>query len=386
MKRKIAFLLIITLVLGLFAGCKRNEDDFSVSGSYAENEQVIGGNEDSDETDNGSKEETPTPGTSQDKEDDSSQNQQNQKPQQTPSEPEQENSDSAKDEEQEPEQEKEQEEEAPVGEGGGPLYNASENPYKDSLKILAFGNSFSKDAMQHLWDIAKDYGVKTVILGNLNIGGCSLKQHYENMNQNAAVYAYTKNTSGTWETSKNFTAEAGLADEDWDIITIQQASDQNADPGTYNQLGDILNYLERKKPSKDTKILWHMTWAYQSDSKKAAFEKYGYNQIKMYEALLKRAKNEVLFYDNFAGVIPVGTAIQNVRKTSVGDTLTRDGYHLSYGMGRYIAALTWYCYITGADPEDTEYAPTEDQAEIYLHHDEIKKAVADAIRNPYEIT
>lgn len=394
MKRRVAFLLIVMLVLGMFGGCKSNEEDFAINGSYAENEQMVWGDESGDDIAGNDEQENKEP--AQDEADEQSQ--------QKPTEPETPDPEPEKEQEEEPEKEPEkeqepqeeepdsepeeeqEEEELPDGEGGGPLYSEGENPYKDSLKILAFGNSFSKDAMRHLWDIAKSYGVKNVVLGNLNIGGCSLDQHYENMAQNAAVYAYSKNTSGEWETSKNITATYGLQDEDWDIITIQQASDQSGDPSAFDSLSGILKYLEQRKPKKDTKILWHMTWAYQSDSKKAAFEKYNNDQTQMYEAILERVKENVLSHDNFVGVIPAGTAIQNLRKTKVGDTLTRDGYHLSYGMGRYVAALTWYCYITGADPQETPFVPSEEQAEIYLYRDEIDQAVADAIRNPYEVT
>lgn len=392
MKRRIAFLLIVMLVLGMLAGCKSNEDEFSISDDYIENDQVFAGDEVGEDIDKGNEQEQDesNPETPQKEEEKPSKNEADKKPQQKPEE--QNTPDSAPEvneqEEETPdsEPEEEQEEEPSVGEGGGPLYSEGENPYKDSLKILAFGNSFSKDAMRHLWDIAKSYGVKNVVLGNLNIGGCSLDTHYTNMTQDAAVYTYSKNTTGEWVNSKNTTATYGLQDEDWDIITIQQASDQSGDPFAFDCLSGIVKYLEQRKPKKDTKILWHMTWAYQSDSKKSAFEKYNNDQTKMYEAILERVKEDVLSYDDFVGVIPAGTAIQNLRKTAVGDTLTRDGYHLSYGMGRYVAGLTWYCYITGADPEETPFVPSEDQAEIYLYRDEINQAVADAIRSPYEVT
>ena len=44
-------------------------------------------------------------------------------------------------------------------------------------------------------------------------------------------------------------------------------------------------------------------------------------------------------------IIPSGTAIQNARTTSLGqdsNALTRDGLHLTLGVGRYIAAMSWY--------------------------------------------
>ena len=46
-------------------------------------------------------------------------------------------------------------------------------------KILAIGNSFSQDATAYLHDIAAAGGTDTKIV-NLYIGGCSLKTHWEN--------------------------------------------------------------------------------------------------------------------------------------------------------------------------------------------------------------
>ena len=45
------------------------------------------------------------------------------------------------------------------------------------LRILAIGNSFSVDAMEHLYAIAAAEGVEEILLGNLVIGGCSLETH-----------------------------------------------------------------------------------------------------------------------------------------------------------------------------------------------------------------
>ena len=225
MKRRIAFLLIVMLVLGMFGGCKSNEEDFAINGSYAENEQMVWGDENDDDIAENDEQENKEP--AQDEAGEQSQ-QKPTKPEAPDPEPEKEHEKEEDEPKKEPEIEQEEEpepeeeeEELPVGEGGGPLFEESENPYKNSLKILAFGNSFSKDAMRHLWDIAKSYGVKNVVLGNLNIGGCSLETHYTNMTQNAAVYTYSKNTAGTWENTKNVAASTGLQDEDWDIITIQ---------------------------------------------------------------------------------------------------------------------------------------------------------------------
>ena len=81
-------------------------------------------------------------------------------------------------------------------------------------------------------------------------------------------------------------------------------------------------------------------------------------------------------------VIPSGTAIQNARTSSLGDTLTRDGYHLSV-IGRYIAGLTYAYKLTGVSIENIEYAPygvTEEVRKICI------KSVQNACAKANEVT
>lgn len=50
--------------------------------------------------------------------------------------------------------------------------------------------------------------------------------------------------------------------------------------------------------------------------------------------------------ESISVIIPAGTVIQNARTSYLGDTLTRDGYHLNE-FGRLITAYTWYAAISG---------------------------------------
>ena len=60
------------------------------------------------------------------------------------------------------------------------------------VRILSIGNSFSEDAVeQHLHDIAAADG-QDVIIGNMYIGGCSLKKHLDNARGNKPAYKYRK--------------------------------------------------------------------------------------------------------------------------------------------------------------------------------------------------
>jgi hypothetical protein len=95
--------------------------------------------------------------------------------------------------------------------------------------------------------------------------------------------------------------------------------------------------------------------------------------------------NTVIAPLNFDIVIPCMTSVQNARTSFMGDTLTRDGYHLDYYIGRYIAGLTWYAAITGGDVDAITYNPssakiTDDMLRA------AKEAVKTAIATPLAVT
>lgn len=226
-----------------------------------------------------------------------------------------------------------------------------------TLKVLAIGNSFSVDGMQYLYQIAKSAGYDDIILGNLYIGSCSLDTHYNNAMYGNASYIYYKNTTGSWTETADKTMLYGIQDEDWDIITLQQASGSSGRPDTYNRLERLVGYVNSKKTNPDAKIGWHMTWAYQGNSTHADFVYYDKSQETMYNAILSAVKQEVIPTGLFDFIIPSGTAIQNARTSYIGDTLTRDGYHLSIPYGRYIAGLTWMQALTGVRAEEISYSP-----------------------------
>lgn len=265
----------------------------------------------------------------------------------------------------------------------GFAFSASADTPKEPLKILAVGNSFSVDAMQYLWDIAADGGVP-LVLGNLYIGGCTLETHANNIASDSAAYTYYKNTNGVWSSAASTSISTALADEDWDIITVQQASHYSGMPSTYAKLDEILTYLAANAPK--AKIYFHMTWAYQGNSTHSGFANYAGDQMTMYNAILSTVSAKVNPEPRIRGVIPSGTAIQNLRSSYIGDTVTRDGYHLSYDLGRYTAALTWYAYFTGQSVRDITYAPSDYAATVNLHRAAVDQAVEGALAHPFEVT
>ena len=260
-------------------------------------------------------------------------------------------------------------------------------PATKSIKILAIGNSFSQDALAHLYIICKDAGIETVVLANLFQGGCTLEMHLDNMQNNLGNYTFylsSDETQGLVSHKTNATALYGIEFTDWDFITLQQGSPMSGVADSYSYIADVIAYVNSHK-NEDAQLLWHMTWAYQSDSTHSGFNTYDHDQLQMYNAILSCVKEQVLTRSDIIGFIPSGTAIQNLRTSHLGDTLTRDGYHLSYGIGRYTAALTYLAAITGYDISKITVTPTS-FPEVATHLACIKEAVINAIKDPYKVT
>ena len=263
-------------------------------------------------------------------------------------------------------------------------YNHVSTP-KTHIKVLAIGNSFSHDAMyNHLYQVLESAGYQKIVLANLNIGGCSLDTHWNNINNDKASYTYYKNAGGKWTQTNNYKLSVALAEEEWDYITIQQVSGSTGLPGTFGNLNNILTYLSEHKPNPNAKILWHMTWAYDPATGNASFADYGKDQMTMYNAILDTTQDKIVNHPLIDGIIPSGTAIQNMRTSSLTDALLcdGDGYHLSAEYGDYIASLTWYAYLSGDDVAGLAYQTSS----ISRYRDEANQAVMNAIRNPFEIT
>ncbi len=251
------------------------------------------------------------------------------------------------------------------------------------VKILAIGNSFSEDAIEnYLYDLAISTDKKTII-ANLYIGGAPLSLHLKNANEDANKYRYRKTgLDGKKNTTQDVSISQALKDEHWDYISFQQASPLS---GKYDvvmeSLPGLVHYV-RETVNPEAQFVYHQTWAYQHDSTHKGFANYNRDQITMYNAIVDVSK-KVSKLGDFKYIIPAGTAIQNARTSSMGDTFTRDGYHLQLDYGRFTAACTWYEKIFSEDVRKNPYRPekvTELQAKI------AKEAAHAAVKKPYKVS
>lgn len=226
------------------------------------------------------------------------------------------------------------------------------------LKVLSIGNSFSDDAQAWAPQVFASAG-EEALFGNLYIGGCSLERHLHAAKTGEAGYSYRRNmiTMGDEGTA---TLDTGLLDEDWDYVTLQQASHFSGQWATYEPyLAPLSDYIHRRCPR--ARLVVHQTWAYELDSRHAGFAHYDHSQAHMYDALKDCYERAARRLD--APIIPCGDAVQRARAMEPfdyahgGRSLCRDGFHLSLVAGRYLAALTWFAFFTGRSPEEVPFVP-----------------------------
>lgn len=228
----------------------------------------------------------------------------------------------------------------------------------DTLRVLAIGNSFSEDAVeQYLYELAKESGVE-LIIGNAYRGGQGLESHWREVSGGNSTFGYRKIVGGTKTDTKDQALRTIIADEPWDVITLQQVSQDSGRPETYEPfLGYLIGYVRALATNPNMKLGFHQTWAYAKDSTHGGFVHYGRDQMVMYTAIVDAVGKAVAAHAELSFVVPSGTAIQNARTTALGDNLTRDGYHLDYGVGRYIAACTWLEAVTGKTAVGRKFRP-----------------------------
>ena len=224
-----------------------------------------------------------------------------------------------------------------------------------TIKVLAIGNSFSQDAVeQYLYELAAAQG-DSLVIGNAYIGGCSIDRHYDNLQTGKTDYAYRKVVGGVRSEHKGSDLKSIIRDEQWDIISLQQASPLSGIPTSYKNLAQFKRLVQSYTTNLHVEFVWHMTWAYAQDFQSNSFKAYDNDQRTMYKAIVSTMQN-VLPAVGLKRIIPSGTAIQ-LGRYAMGDILNRDGYHLSLTLGRYIAACTWCEFLTERIVDGNAYHP-----------------------------
>lgn len=208
------------------------------------------------------------------------------------------------------------------------------------MNVLSIGNSFSQDATRYLHRIAACPGVNLTTV-NLYIGGCSLYRHFQNMKTDAKAYSLEYNGEST---GFSISLSEALINREWDVITLQQVSHLSGKYESYQPyLNELVAYCRHLCPK--ARIIIHETWAYEKDCDRL-FKMAGYqtpaDMLTDVKAAYTRAASDV----SAAGIIPSGEMLYALLENGI-ESVHRDTFHASLGLGRYALGLLWLRMLTG---------------------------------------
>lgn len=265
-----------------------------------------------------------------------------------------------------------------------------------TVRILTIGNSFSRNATNHLDDLAKAGGHE-LIHRALVIGGASFQVHADKAKKHEAS---PQDKAGLY--TNGLGLKENLAADKWDYVTIQQASIRSHDFATYQpHAGWLREYITQHAPG--AKLLVHETWAYRKDdprfTKPSSKPGEPATQEAMYRGLTAA-------YDKIAAelggkIIPVGDAFftadtdakwgyqtdttfdpKTAKQPALPDQthslhvgwqwkptkdgkktlLSMDGHHANLA-GEYLGACVWYEILFGESAVGSTYVPASLDAE-----------------------
>lgn len=217
----------------------------------------------------------------------------------------------------------------------------------DAINIFFIGNSFTMDSVTHLPGMLAAAGIKNVNMVHMYYGGRLMSAYNEQWATAADYTCYTCNAGATsWTTSSGKSLKSVAESRKWDIVTIQEHTGNSAawewnSTAKANFIG-VINHI--KESQADAQIYYIMSQAYQNMDKIGSGSKPSItwtDQAGMYKVITDFAQAAMRDCD-IDGIIPTGTMLQNLRTTSLNNDLglTRDGYHMDYGLSRYAASCT----------------------------------------------
>ena len=272
-------------------------------------------------------------------------------------------------------------------------------------RILFIGNSFTKDAVEHLPGIIAASGYKDITLAHLYHGGRTIPAYNDWTLADYTLYKAEKGASSWTSHGTQVAIDQVASGGRWDIITIQEhtgnylawswsAEEKQAIEGLVSKL---------KATQKTPPVFYYILSQAYYDMNKIASASKGYitwtDQAGMWNVLTEQAR-KVIDQTEMKDVISTGGALQNLRTSGL-DTplnLTRDGYHMDYGTARYAAACTVYGKlvepITHISLDNNSYRFNKSDFSLGNYTSPVtdetapvcRKAARYALEKPYDVT
>ena len=249
------------------------------------------------------------------------------------------------------------------------VVGANLDKLKKRIKILSIGNSYTRDTLRWVWKILKECGYDDVIVGHGYIGGITLKEQYDSLQEDAPYHAsfqYWKYTdSQNASKTSNQTLDSIINDETWDVIIFQQQSDETGQYTSFVSdsfdINDFVSYILTALPN--AKIGIALTWSHATGYTGERFiEYYGGDpavQLAANKTVIPQVANHMTKCDY---IVNYGLAVEEGRNNAylgaLGTEMLRsDKNHLYYGIPSYMCGLVLVKTVTNAEINELTWYP-----------------------------
>ena len=226
------------------------------------------------------------------------------------------------------------------GSGGG-------DDVEPTLRILFIGNSFTKDAVEHLPKMVSAADIPTLKMVHLYYGGRTIPEYADGYatKSDYTCYKYNPGTS-LWLSYTGYNIQQIVKSDTWDIVCLQEHTGNSCgwiwNDTEKNAIQGLIADIRADQNGHTPKFVYIMSQAYFNMDKIGTAQRPYKNfttQDEMFDVIVAQAR-KVLDQTDVEQIIPTGTVLQNLRTSSLNNDmdLTRDGYHMDYGLSRYAAA------------------------------------------------
>ena len=221
-------------------------------------------------------------------------------------------------------------------------------------KIMILGSSRSVNTFHMLQLAFRDQMPgEAFAFGVMYHSGCSMSMHADFIRNDAPVYDYYFNDSGTWSITRGVTMDVGLKDQDWDVVFLQAGTGDLENRMNEPCRSYIKEYVDAQVACPHV-FWWHSTWTNATDPElyseavKKRIDPWKVDQYAQLTDGIRAAKSFVFDDPMFAGHITSGTPMMYALKVLElpEKLLYRDHTHLS-DFGCLLVAFAWYTQYTG---------------------------------------
>lgn len=222
-------------------------------------------------------------------------------------------------------------------------------------RIFFIGNSFTKDAVEHLPGILKAAGLGRIQMVHMYYGGRTIPEYNNGWYTVSDYKCYLCNPGETsWTELNGYTLSQIASSQKYDIVTVQEHTGRLLAWGwTSDEKAAVEGIVSKINEAQTAvggtpKLYYILSQAYFDLSKAQNVTKPFTDQAGMWTVIAAQAKTAVETC-GFDGVISTGAMLQNLRTSELNNSmdLTRDGYHMDYGIARYGASCTVFETIIG---------------------------------------